>query len=39
MYFTDPQVKPYFRRVRNVKPKIFETKNAMQKKILSFVKL
>ena len=38
MYFT-PQVKPCFRRVRKVKPKIFETKNALQRKILSFVKL
>ena len=40
MYFT-PQVKPCFRRERKVtcKPKIFETKNAMQRKILSLVKL
>ena len=38
MYFT-PQVKPCFRRERKVKPKLFETKNAMQRKILSFVKL
>ena len=37
-HFT-PQVKPFFNRERNVKPKLFGTKNAMQRQILTFVKL
>ena len=38
MYFT-PQVKPCFRRERKVKPEIFGTKNAMQRKNLTLAKL
>ena len=38
MYFT-PQVKPCFRRERKVKPEVFGTKNAMQRKNLTLAKL
>ena len=37
-HFT-PQVKSFFNRERNIKPKIFGTKNGVQRKILTFVNL